>query len=370
MSEVLLASFDRVPSAKGAARHILQNCAILRDAGHAVSLVSLGDEPMVGVRHLPIAIAEPNYLRRALAFHERVRDVLDRYRFDVHHVRSPWEGLAVPYGAKLLYEVNGLPSIETSYHHPALHARPELRAKLRRMELALLDRASIVTTPSEATARLLAELGVEPDRVRVVPNAPVVPIAGAPPSMREGPTRFCYVGTLASWQGLSAALRALSRVPEPLEVHVRTPSSARHVRALLRLADKLGMGQRVFVAPPVEPDALGAWLASNDVALAPLVPCERNLVQGGMPIKLLDAMAAGLPVVAPALPIVTAVLGHDVPTYRPHSAADLTALASHYARSPEARARDGAANLARVAARFRPERQRDALLAAYRAIAA
>jgi glycosyltransferase involved in cell wall biosynthesis len=80
-------------------------------------------------------------------------------------------------------------------------------------------------------------------------------------------------------------------------------------------------------------------------------------------------MAAGLPVVAPALPIVTAVLGTDVPTYRPHSAADLAALASHYARSPEARARDGTANLARVKAQFRPEIQRNALLAAYRAIA-
>ena len=72
MSRVVLASFDVVPSAKGASRHILRNAEILREAGHEVSLVTLGRGPAPGYRHRPIPIEEPNWLRRALAFREAV----------------------------------------------------------------------------------------------------------------------------------------------------------------------------------------------------------------------------------------------------------------------------------------------------------
>lgn len=369
MTSVVLASFDRVPSAKGAARHIAQNHRILTAAGMDVSLVTLGDEPTPGIRHLPVHLAEPSLLRRALAFHARVRQIFEKNAFDVHHVRSPWEGLAVPVGRTIVYEVNGLLSVEAPYHHPAVHAQPALRAKLRRLELALADRASLMLTPSTITAQHLEELGVEPERIAVVPNAPVVPIAERVPEEHEGPVRLCYVGTLSPWQGVREALRALARVDLPFVLTIRTPSADKARRELVKLANKLGLGERVHIDGPLEPAELSSWLATQDVALAPLVPCERNLVQGGMPLKILDAMAAGLPVVAPDMPIVTAVLGPEHPTYRRHSTSDLVGLIAHLVSSRSARAAIGAQNLDRVRAVLSPEAQRDALLSAYRRVA-
>lgn len=370
MTRVVLASFDRLPSAKGAARHIGQNLAILSGAGLAVSLVTLGQEPLAGVRHLPIALSEPNFLRRALEFHSRVGRVFEQNEFDVYHVRSPWEGLAVPFGKTIVYEVNGLSSVEAAYHHPALFGQPSVREKLRRHELALFDRAAVVITPSEVTKTHLAELGVADDQIEVVPNAPVVPIAEDLPASRDGAASIAYLGTLASWQGLGEGLRALARVGAPFLLTIRTPSPERPRRELMKLASKLGIAERVRFEEPLEPEALGAWLATQQVLLSPFVPCERNLVQGGMPLKLLDAMAAGLPVVAPDMPMVTAVLGHDHPTYRRHSTADLAALIEHLITSARARREIGARSLARVRARFSPEHQRAALLAVYRRIAA
>ena len=158
---VVVSSFDPVPAAKGASQHILSTVEILR-RDHDVSLVTLGEQPAPGVRHLPLSFDEPNWLRRALLFSERVDAIFRRECFDVHHVRSPFEGLRVPVSSALVAEVNGLYSIETPYHYPGLTAQPGVRTRLRNQELALLDRADRIVTPSPVTARYLSDLGADP----------------------------------------------------------------------------------------------------------------------------------------------------------------------------------------------------------------
>lgn len=370
--KIVLASFDRVPSAKGAARHILQNRSHLAAIGE-VSMVTLGAESL-DRRHLALDLTEPNWLRRGLLFHERVRRVFQKTPFDVYHVRSPFEGLAVPSGAPLVYEVNGLASIETAYHHPGVRAVPSVRDKLRRMELLLLDRAALVTTPSRVTRELLLDLGVPPEKVRVVPNAPTVTSSSAPePAIptrdASDPLRLAYLGTLSPWQGLAWALAPLAKLPFPFRLTVRTPSSERTRRELSKRIRKLGLIDKVEVLDPLPIEELGAWLATQDVALCPLRPCERNLVQGGMPLKLLDAMAVGLPVVAPDLPIVRDVLGDGLPVFRRHSESDFAAHISALAASSERRRDLGQRGRKRIGACFSLAHQGAALLAAYRSIA-
>lgn len=367
MARLLLASFDRVPAPKGASAHILANVALL-SARHEVSLVSLGDAPAPGVRHLPLAIAEPNWLRRALLFHERLRRVIEANPADAYHVRSPWEGLAVPAGEPLVYEVNGFMSVEAGYHFPRVPALPGLRQKLRRLEDALLDRASLVVTPSDVTADHVEDRGVERARIRVVPNSPSTPLAAAPPppeARAPGPLRLCYLGTLSPWQGLDDLLRALPRATAPFHLTVLTGAPERRQRRLLRKAARLGLAERVTVRPAVPPEALQAVLREHDVGVAPLVPCERNLIQGCMPIKLLDVMAAGLPLLAPDLPVVRQVVGPEAPLYGRASQDALLGLLSRLAADPALRHDLGRAGLERVRARFSRDAQRAALLAVY-----
>jgi glycosyltransferase involved in cell wall biosynthesis len=59
-----------------------------------------------------------------------------------------------------------------------------------------------------------------------------------------------------------------------------------------------------------------------DVALVPLTADDRNLLQGCCPLKLLEAMAAGVPVVASALEVVTDLARPDqeIVAVRPGSA--------------------------------------------------
>lgn len=364
MKRVVLASFDTVPSPKGASQHILSNAAALMD-DHHVSLVSLGRAPTAAVhRHLPVDIAERNWLQRALAFRERLLEVFARTPFDVYHVRSPWEGLTVPVGRPLIYEVNGLASVELPYHHPALHARPGLIDRLRHMEDALIDRADLLITPSPVTREYLISRGASADRIHEVPNRPTV--APAPPAPRApGPIRLCYIGTLTAWQGLGDLLRALPRITTPVTLTVATGARRAQRKALDRLIRKARWPVSVIDAVPGE--RLGELLRAHDIGLAPLTPCARNLMQGCMPIKLLDYMAAGLPILAPDLPVVTAVLGPEYPVYRRYSRARLVEQLQALVDDADLRARMITLGLQRVEA-FAPAVQRAALRAAYAAL--
>jgi glycosyltransferase involved in cell wall biosynthesis len=367
MKRVVLASFDRVPSPKGASQHILANARALRDR-FDVSLVTLGDAPLEEFRHLAIDLVEPNWLRRALAFHDRVARVFEKNDFDAYHVRSPWEGLAAPADKPIVFEVNGLPSIELLYAFPDLVARDATIDRLRAIENAMIDRASLLVTPSEITAGYLGDRGADPARIAIVPNAPSIPVAAAPPPEREGPARLVYVGTLSAWQGLDELLAVLARFDRAFALTLCVPSIGRDARRIERLAKKR-VGDRATVVAGASGEALARILADHDIGLAPLAPCARNLVQGCMPIKLLDYMATGLAVLAPDMPVTRAVLGDDALLYRRYSRKAMHDALAALVDSRELRAKLGAAGIARVRELFSESAQRDALLSAYARIA-
>lgn len=393
MARVCLAAMDRLPAPKGAAAHILANARALATR-HEVSLVTLGEAPLPGWRHRALDLPEPNWLRRAVAFRAAAGRVFAANVFDAYHVRSPFEGLAALEAARaahgrprppVIYEVNALYSIETAERYPAAAGRPALRRRLRAQELATLDGADLVLTPSPVTRELLVDLGVPRSRVRLAPNAPSIPLAASPAARADAPDapdapqgrgdgvlRLAYWGTLAPWQGLHQLLTVLAHLELPataparrVELTVLSGAGGPERKALRRHIRRLRLEERVFERPPLPPAQLGAFLATQDAAVAPLSLGERNLVQGCAPVKILDAMAAGLPVVAPDIPAVRALLGHEAPLYPPYGRAGLAAALERLALAPAERAQRGAANLARCRALWTPERARDELLAAY-----
>lgn len=368
VSRVVLASFDRVPDAKGASAHILANAEILRQR-HDVALISLGTEPVPGLRHRPIHVPESNWLRRAQVFHERVLRVMSNYDFDVYHVRSPWEGLAAPLGRRLVYEVNAFYSIEAQYHFPDTINLPSIRRKLRALEMCLLDRSDLVITPSTVTQRYLEDLGVPRQRIAVVPNAPSIDAPAQAAGRGENEVlQLCYIGTLAPWQGLPELVSILPRMTVPFHLNVLTSASSWRTRWVTKLARKRGMADRMSILEPLPPEQLGAFLATQDIALAPLIPCERNLVQGCMPIKILDYAVAGLPVLAPDMPVVRDVLGPEYRLYRRWGRSGMAELLDELMRSPALRQELSGMGRAHVQAQFSHAGQQAALHSAYERI--
>ncbi len=125
----------------------------------------------------------------------------------------------------------------------------------------------------------------------------------------------------------------------------------RRAKPYRKLAEKLEIADRVhwqFALPEAQ---LARWREHALLSLAPLRDCSRNAVQGCAPLKILESMAAGVPVVASDLPAVRELItdgehGRLVAPDRPGELARaIRVLLDH----PEQRARMGRAARAHVA---------------------
>jgi glycosyltransferase involved in cell wall biosynthesis len=311
MARILYAAFDRAPAPKGASRHIQAFLGGLVRAGLEVDACLLTRaDTLEGARCLPCIPPEGHLLRRALLFGGHVRRHAEASRYDLIHFRSPWEGLELlrwPHRPPLVYEVNGLPSLEWPVLYPALREQPELIAKLRGQEQTLIRAVDSLITPSRQTAALLQAWGGR--RIRVIPNG-LHPSEWTVDSPPERMPEIFYMGTFSPWQGLTVLVEAFARLPPPLRLRLVGTRGKGEGMGVLTLAQRLGVAERVIIQPPVAVAVLARLLARARLAVAPLDGGERNRVQGACPIKILEYLAADCPVVASRLPLVEDLVGH------------------------------------------------------------
>jgi len=118
--------------------------------------------------------------------------------------------------------------------------------------------------------------------------------------------RMLYAGTLSAWQGVRQAIQALAlyRRDYPGELVVVGPTRGRQRRQLDEWAREQGVEAHVEVQPPMTQPELAALHHQVDVVVAPLLATDRNLVQGCCPLKVIEAMASGTPVVSSDIPVV------------------------------------------------------------------
>jgi len=315
---VLYAAFDVVPSPKGASTHVAQFVSGLSGAGHEVTLVTPrapglpDEEPFAGARLLRVGTpGSGNFLFRALEFGEEVARLAEHLGpFDIVHYRSLWGGLPLLLGGgarRTVFEANSLSSVELPFHYPALRGSPTLE-KIRRLELRVLRESDAVVCVSRVSRAYLASLGADARRIEVIPNG-VDPraFAATPLPARDGREPLAlYVGTLADWQGLATLVEAMPRVlaHRPLRLRIVGRGRSRQRKDLAKRVRRLGLEAQVDIVPPVPHHAVPALVAEADLCLAPLAYNERNVVQGCCPLKVLEYMAAGRPVVASNLPVV------------------------------------------------------------------
>jgi glycosyltransferase involved in cell wall biosynthesis len=368
----LYAAFDRFPSRKGSAVHIDRFArALFEHAGGGLLYVLGGDDLPAYQREGNVEIVRytreaEHVLERAAGYGERLAALLERLPdLEIAHFRDPWSGVPIVEhprrGYLAIYEVNGLPSIELPFLYPAIP--PAILERVAELERRCLEQADVVITPSEVTA---ARLGVD---AHVIRNGADVPGAPAPPP--DGPERYLlYFGALQPWQGVDTALRAFARLSDlDLDLVICASVHQRRAKTLRKFAEKLGIADRVhwhFALPERE---LASWREHALLSLAPLKDCSRNAVQGCAPLKILESMASGTPVIASDLPAVREIIGDGehgrlVAPDRPGELARAIRVALDY---PDELARMGAAAQAHVASELSWDRSVGQLRALYTA---
>ncbi len=316
-------AFERLPNNKGSGRRIGQMSRALLEAGAELHLIGLGQakEPPFthpGLHFHPIKLLEDNYLERGLAFRRRAQDKLYGLKPEVIHYRGIFEGQAAlkhqqSHSCRTIFEVNGLPSIELSYHYPALRENRRLQGKLRDVESEVLEASNALMTQSGATQSFVQHRCLTERTIEVIPN-------GAHPSWArltkpdwQKTPQLLYVGSLAPWQGLQDVISSLKKLHKHHDFRLKVvgPGRKAWLKYLHQLTRQYKVDGLVEFLGEVSPDSLPEVIEESHICLAPLRRDLRNRIQGCSPIKVFEYMMAGRPTLSTQLPCVREIIQHQ-----------------------------------------------------------
>lgn len=273
----------------------------LAEAGYAVTLIAQAPGPQTvgGVRLVPLP-APRGRLDRGLRLAGLALRLALAEDADVYHLHDPeliWVGLALKLrGKRVVYDVHEELALMKDRAYVPGWARGGLTAGLWLFEqLAETAFDAIV-----AATPLIAEhfRPAKTVTVRNTPRAAELAEAGASP-FAERPMRVAYVGGLAAYHNVDGMIEAMRRLPEALGARLSLGGDFRDPAAEARARAQPG-ADRVDFEGWADRDKVLSILGRARVGLVVYLPTEN--VRRSDPIKFLEMMAAGLPLVATDVP--------------------------------------------------------------------
>ncbi len=155
--------------------------------------------------------------------------------------------------------------------------------------------AGAVVVGSHQVDRVI-DVGVRPDRVRLIPCG--VPTTELPYRQHEpeGPIRFLTVGRLEAWKGIHVAIEALRILrSEGVVAFMDIVGDGSQLEVLRAQSDAAGLSDRITFWGSRTPDQVRSHLRASHVLLQPSLTL--NGWDEGFGISVTEAAATGLPVV-------------------------------------------------------------------------
>jgi glycosyltransferase involved in cell wall biosynthesis len=333
---ILYAAIDQVvPGTLGGSTHVQAVAEGLAALGHEVHVAVRAGDPDRRRESLPMflpmssptlagsatwhdvgtPLGSPNLrlLRRgrlrALAAAVRPDVVIERY----HNFGG--EGLlaARAVGARTVLEVNA-PVVDYPGSPKRTVDRLLVAEPMRRWREWQCRAADLIVTtdrailPPDTPAAKVIETEWGADTVRFHPGA----IGPVPFARQPGELIAVFAGAFRAWHGVSRlvdAMAALERRGSPWRAVLIGDGPERAGLEARVASERL---TRVAFTGSLPYDAMPAALAAADAGVAPFDPDAHAPLRRGFywsPLKVFEYMASGLPVVAPALPRLRAILG-------------------------------------------------------------
>ncbi|WP_291385171.1 MULTISPECIES: glycosyltransferase family 4 protein [Achromobacter] len=278
-----------------------------------------------------------------------VAQVAARHRVAVIHAASnhvnalPALLAARQLGIPFQYEMRGLWELTRVSRTPAYENGQAYKQGLR-LESLVAGHADRLFVISEQLGKYAHEKwGVPAERMSLLPNCVDAGRFRNTDASEAEPWTIGYAGTLIGYEGLDTLIEAtgiLVRAKVPVKVTLIGDGEARpHLEALVR---QLGLDKQVHFAGKVPPDSVQDRLRRCALICIPRKPFQVCRIVP--PIKLVEAMAMGKPVVIPDLPVFRDEMGGSPAGwfFKAGDAADLARVLSAALQDREGLAATGA----------------------------
>ncbi|MEO8520062.1 MAG: glycosyltransferase [Acidobacteriota bacterium] len=317
---ILYCAIDQtVPGTNGGSTHVTAVAEGMAALGHEVhALVTPGSRPLGGPVHWiamppPLGRKELRWWRApavaALAGRLRPDVVMERY------YNFGGEGIAAAraVNAAAVLEVNA-PVVDHPGSAKRLLDRALLLEPMRRRREWICAHSDLIVTPSAeilppgTPASKVATLEWGADTARFRPGA-----EGVPPFERPAGTVAVFAGAFRSWHGAIHLAEAVRRLRD----RGRRDIGAVFVGdgpELPRVRDAARGLEGIVFTGALPHDRMAASLAACDIGAAPFdIDRHRPLALGfyWSPLKIFEYMSSGLPVVAPSVGRLPALVGHE-----------------------------------------------------------
>lgn len=356
----------RVGSRDGQAVHIEELIAALRRQGHDTLLVGPPSFAATGFggsntfvdrlkRRVPGALYELLEVAYNLKAYLRLRAAVRAYQPDVVYERFSLFLFAGAWVCRtsrlpLLMEVNS-PLFEERAENDGLRLH-----RLGRWAQGMLwRRADHVLPVTGVLARTVAEYGVAPARITVIPNGINLERFGAMPGTEEAKAALGlsdrlvigFTGFIRGWNAVHRLVEFAARHRGRFPLHVLVVGDGPARPSLEEHARTLGVADRLTITGVVDRDQVARHVAAFDVAVLP------GLTAWSSPLKLFEYLQLGRAIVAPDTENIREILtdGQDALLFDPAVDGALEAALERLCADAALRTRLGKAAHGTIAAR-------------------
>ena len=242
--------------------------------------------------------------------------IIDRWKPDVVIINDPLQAAiqAARRKAKIIWDLHDIPDLSKWSH----------RFLIKR----ILKRAhGIVSTNALKIEALKAVFGSVPP-IQIVPNPPAFPIetyrkidrssARQALGLKQDEKVIVYAGQLFEWKGVDMLIRSAEFVPNDIRIHIVGGTGADMERSKKISAAKSHKGANVFLHGQMPADRIPEWLRAADLIAIPNSGKFEVSRRDTNPMKLQEAAAAQVPILASDLPSIReSVWGSDAVLFAP-----------------------------------------------------
>ncbi|MFZ5907805.1 MAG: glycosyltransferase family 4 protein [Nitrospirota bacterium] len=220
-----------------------------------------------------------------------------RWKADIFIGQGPWE-VAIGYLLKKFGRIKVLVYDDFDYAPGYQHAGVR-KAFVAALENFLIKKADVAISVGEMLARLREqETG---RRVEIIPNGVNVEHFGKALDKKPHPPTLLYMGYVWQWSGIDLIMHAISEVKNDIpgiRFNVLGHTTPGYLAHMERMAGELQLGNSFSYLGNKPHEQLIDFLQEADIGMAVFMPID--LRKYAFSLKVVEYMAAGLPVIATA----------------------------------------------------------------------